>query len=266
MSSLPTRPVVQINFADFSPREGVRQLAEEVPVAFEYNGHRYAVMMASPRDLEDFAVGFSLSEGLVDRAEQVHAVLVDRLNEGVVLRITLPESASATILERQRSRPAEGSCGLCGIENVEDVLRPLPKLEALARIDAKAIARSLGALNEFQPLGRASGAMHAAAFCSPAGEVLSAREDTGRHNALDKLIGHLRRKSVDPASGFILLSARCSYELVEKTVRAGCPALVTISAPSDLAVDRAVQSGLTLVALARRDSALVLNDPGRLLS
>ena len=155
----------------------------------------------------------------------------------------------------------EGSCGLCGLQSIEDVLRPLPMLSVRPRLSAKAIEAALQSLPDHQPVGRATGAMHAAAFCDEHGRVLAVREDIGRHNALDKLTGHLARAGIDPALGFILLSARCSYELVEKTVRAGCPALVTISAPSDLAAERAHAAGLTLVALTRPDSALVVTDP-----
>ncbi len=156
---------------------------------------------------------------------------------------------------------SESSCGLCGIENIEEVLRPLPPVTARIATDRTAIANALMALPDHQPLGRATGAAHAAAFCSPAGAIELAREDVGRHNALDKLIGAMARAGIDPASGFILLSARCSYELVEKTVRAGCPMLVTISAPTSLAVERAADAGLTLVALARTDAALIVGDP-----
>lgn len=238
-----------------------RSVAVEAPVSVEVGGFGYAVMMATPADLEDYALGFALSEGLVDTPEQVRRIDAHPIEGGWALRIWLPPERNAIAVERARKRVSESSCGLCGIENIEQVLRPLPPVTARIATDRHAIAAALAALHDHQPLGRATGAVHAAAFCSPAGEILLAREDVGRHNALDKLIGALARASIDAATGFILLSARCSYELVEKTVRAGCPMLVTISAPTSLAATRAVQAGLTLVTLARADSALVVSDP-----
>ena len=238
-----------------------RRFAEEMPIALEYNGFGYAVMMATPRALEDFALGFSLSEGLVDAAKELSDCAIAAVDGGRILRLTIPEVRMAPLRERVRLRLTEGSCGLCGLQSIESVLRPLPLIASKPQITAAGLEAALAALGDHQPLGRATGAMHAAAFCAPDGSILAVREDVGRHNALDKLIGHLTHANIDPASGFILLSARCSYELVEKTVRAGCPALATISAPSDLAVERARQAGLTLLALARSDSALVASDP-----
>lgn len=250
-----------LDLSDFSTADAERPLAEEVPIAFEFNGLAYAVMMASPRDLEDFAAGFALSEGLARSLSDIGNIAIAEAQNGMVVRVAVNETLFAPVRERLRLRLVEGSCGLCGLESIEEVLRPLPPLTAEPQIDAPAITRALVELEPRQLLGLATGAMHAAAFCAPDGAVLAVREDIGRHNALDKLVGHLCRTSHDPASGFILLTARCSYELVEKTVRAGCPALVTISAPSDLAAERAKESGLTLVALARPDTALVVNDP-----
>jgi FdhD protein len=253
--------VQRLGLAD--PGDGVliRGIAVEAPVSVEVGGIGYAVMMATPSDLEDYALGFALSEGLVATVEQIERVDVHPVEGGWALRIWVPPERKAIAIERARQRVSESSCGLCGIENIEQVLRPLPPLTARIATDRAAIAAALGALREHQPLGRATGAVHAAAFCTPTGEILLAREDVGRHNALDKLIGALARAAIDPATGFILLSARCSYELVEKTVRAGCPMLVTISAPTSLAAQRAAQAGLTLVALARADAALVISDP-----
>lgn len=261
MALPPPTPVVRLPFDGSAPLPASRALAEEMPIAFEYNGLGYAVMMATPRDLADFAIGFTLAEGLAARAGEIAEIAEADVAGGKVLRISLPEANIAPLRERLRLRLVEGSCGLCGLESIEQVLRPLPALAAPPAISAAGVEQALAELGKHQPLGEATGAMHAAAFCAPDGGILAAREDVGRHNALDKLTGHLARDGIDPASGFILLSARCSYELVEKAVRAGCPALVTISAPSDLAVERARAAGLTLIALARPDSALVLSDP-----
>lgn len=236
----------------------VRALAVETPIAVEVNGVAYAVMMGTPADLEDYAVGFALAEGMVERPDQVTDLAVAELETGAILRLTLAEDRATQLLERVRMRVSEGSCGLCGLESIAEVMRPLPALPASQPVSADAIEAALLALGDHQG---GTGAMHAAAFCDRDGTIRVVREDVGRHNALDKLIGALARLAIDPAAGFILVTARCSYELVEKTVRAGCPMLVAISAPTSLAVERARNARLTLVALARGDSMLVANDP-----
>lgn len=254
-------PVRRLGLADSRDADLTRSVPIEAPVSIEVGGIGYAVMMATPADLEDYALGFALSEGLIEAPGQVRRIDVHPVEGGWTLRIWLPPERNEIALDRARKRVSESSCGLCGMENIEQILRPLPPLTARIATNRAAIAAALTALRDHQPLGRATGAVHAAAFCSPTGEILFAREDVGRHNALDKLIGALARTGTDPATGFILLSARCSYELVEKTVRAGCPMLVTISAPTSLAAERAVQAGLALVTLARADSALIVSDP-----
>lgn len=254
------RPVRKLGLAEPGDAELTRSMAVEAPVSIEVGGIGYAVMMATPANLEDYAIGFALSEGLVAAPDQVERIDVHPVEGGWALRLWVPPERKAIAIERARQRVSESSCGLCGIENIAQALRPLPPLTARIRTDRAAIAAALAALRDQQPLGQATGAVHAAAFCSPTGDIRLVREDVGRHNALDKLIGALARAGIDPAAGFVLLSARCSYELVEKTVRAGCPMLVTISAPTSLAAQRAAQAGLTLVALARPDSALIVSD------
>lgn len=244
----------------------LRPLAIEAPVAIEYNGFGYAVMMATPDRLDDFARGFTLSEGLVDAASQIEGIDVHEIADGWIVRIALPPAAMEPVIARARTRVSESSCGLCGIDNIAEVLRPMPRITARIATTREAIADALRRLHHHQPLGLRTGAMHVAAFCAPDGTIVLAAEDVGRHNALDKLIGAMARERHDAGGGFFLLSARCSFELVEKTVRAGCPLLVTISAPTSLAVDRAAQAGLALVALARRDSALVFGDPHGVLA
>ncbi|MCH2487811.1 MAG: formate dehydrogenase accessory sulfurtransferase FdhD [Erythrobacter sp.] len=255
-------PVQRIVFpGGGTARPAPRELAQETPIAFEYNGLGYAVMLASPCDLDDFAYGFTWAEGLADSVADILSLDIAELDDGAIVRIILPDDRAAPLRERLRLRLVEGSCGLCGLETIEEVLRPLPRLDDRPSVDPAAIAAALQAFRDHQPLGQATGAMHGAAWCAPDGSILAAREDIGRHNALDKLVGHMVRERHDPASGFVLLSARCSYELVEKTVRARIPALVTISAASDLAVRRAKEARLTLVSLARADGALVMSDP-----
>jgi FdhD protein len=241
--------------------DATRTLAIEAPVVVEYNGIGYAVMMATPTNLHDFAIGFSLSERLVTQASEVYEVDTIEQSDGWVLRIRLDPDRIAPVVERARQRVSESSCGLCGLESLEQVMRPLPMLRAKPQVSREALFTAIAALRDHQPMSAATGAVHGAAFCTNDGAISCVREDVGRHNALDKLIGALARDGIDPATGFFLLTARCSYELVEKTIIAGCPLLVTISAPTTIAVDRAKAHGLTLVALARSDAMLVVSDP-----
>ena len=238
-----------------------RDAPAEAPVAISFLGIGYAVMMATPLDLEDFAVGFARSERLIDDPGDVVRIDIGEAEDGILLGIELVAARHDRILERVRHRVAESSCGLCGIENLAQALRPLPAAPAPAKIAPAAIFRALEAIRDHQPSNAATGAVHAAAWCDASGEVVAAREDVGRHNAFDKLVGHMMREGRDPRAGFALLTARCSYELVEKAALAGIPLLATISAPTDLAVRRAEEAGLTLIALVRPDSVLVMVDP-----
>lgn len=246
------------HFADgrpSAPRE--RLLAVEAPVAIEINGLGYAVMMATPADLGDYAVGFCLSEQLIASPAQLLSAEASEVPAGGwMLRIQLAADDAAPLMERARLRLSEGSCGLCGIESLEQVLRPLPPVTARLDVDDAAIFRAVSALPELQPLGRVTRAVHAAAFCDLDGTVRLVREDVGRHNALDKLLGAMAQAGLGAGEGFIVLTARCSFELVQKAVLAGCPLLVTISAASTLAAQQAAAHGLRLVSLAREDSFL----------
>lgn len=245
--------------------EGVRAVPLETPIAIEFNGIGYGVMMATPADLEDFALGFTLTEGLAT-PDEVLGIEVHAVEGGFVIRVTLVQSRLEPVLGRARLRVSESGCGLCGMDNIAQVLRPLPPVQARIGTTRAAIHAALNALPALQPLSAATGAVHAAAFCAPDGTISQVREDVGRHNALDKLIGAVARAGGGFADGFFLVTSRCSYELVEKTVQVGCPLLVAISAPTSLAVERARTAGLALVALARRDSMLVLNDPHRAIA
>ena len=233
-----------------------RPVIVEAPVAIEYNGIGYAVMMATPADLEDYAFGFSLSERLIDRHEEILAIDTHRADLGWILRIQLPLEKAEKVFARARQRVSESSCGLCGMDSLEEVMRPLPPVAAQLEVPDIAIFAALSALRKHQKLNAATGSAHAAAFCATDGSILVTREDVGRHNALDKLIGALARTGLDVATGFILLTARCSLELVQKAILANCPMLVTISAATDLAIDTAAKSGLRLISLARPDGAL----------
>jgi len=246
---------------DGSTKAQHRKVPVEAPLAISFLGIGYAVMMATPIDLTDFAYGFARSERLIDTAADVISVEIREEERGVLLGMELAPARHGRVLARVRHRVGESSCGLCGIENLEQALRPLPLLPAPARIEPAAIFRALEAIRAHQPLNAETGAVHAAAWCDAHGTVLAAREDVGRHNAFDKLTGHCLRERLEMGVGFVLLTARCSYELVEKAALAGVPMLVTISAPTSLAVERAKEAGLTLVALARSDSVLVMSDP-----
>jgi FdhD protein len=239
-------------------REILRDLAIEMPVAIEINGLGYAVLMATPVDLADLAYGFLLTERLIDTAADILDVDEQETPVGAIVRITVRAAMAERLAQRVRHRTSDSSCGLCGIENLEQAMRPLPPLPVpppRAETDA-AIFTSLEALRANQPLSRATGAVHAAAQCAADGTILAVREDVGRHNAFDKLIGAMLRAGESWQDGFALLTSRCSYELVEKAVLARCPMLATISAPTDLAVRRAAEAGLALRVLARPDALL----------
>ncbi|MGY4395721.1 FdhD protein [Sphingomonas sp. UYAg733] len=254
-----TRPVF---FDRITPDGGhddvVRAVAVEAPVSLEFNGIGYAVMMASPADLEDFAIGFALSERLVEDRGEILAIDHHVAPAGHILRVTLAETRTEILLGRVRHRVSDSSCGLCGIDNLEQALRPLPVITAASQADEAAIFAALASLRKMQPLNRKTGAVHAAARCRSDGTIIAVREGVGRHNAFDKLIGAMARAGRDWDGGFALLSSRCSYELVEKAALSGCPLLVTISAPTTLAGARARAAGVRLVVLARPDAALVM--------
>lgn len=233
-----------------------RAVPVEMPVAVEVNGIGYAVLMATPADLTDLALGFLLTERLIGSSADmidVEAVAVER---GLLLRVRLVAGSAEAVVERVRHRTSDSSCGLCGIENLEQALRPLPILLEAARADDAAIFRALDVIGAHQALNRLTGAVHAAALCDADGAVRLVREDVGRHNAFDKLIGAALHAGLAWDGGFALLTSRCSYELVEKAVLAGCPMLATVSAPTSLALARAAEAGLVLRTLARRDAFL----------
>lgn len=242
--------------ADGSARPIEREVATETPVAMEVNGFGYAVLMASPADLEDLVTGFALSEGLIDRVDDIEQIDSHEAEAGLILRLRIAAHLTDRLGERLRPRLSDSSCGLCGLENIQQVMRPLPPVRSVCDAGPAAIFRARATLADAQPLNAKTGAVHAAALASPDGTIRLVREDVGRHNAFDKLIGAMARARLDWDSGFALLSSRCSFELVEKAVMAGCPMLVTISAPTSLAVDRAREAGLRLAVLARQDSLL----------
>jgi FdhD protein len=239
-------------------------VAEEVPVALEYNGISHAVMLATPLDLEDFALGFSLSEDILATADELYAVEEESSALGITLRLRVAGAAFARLKDRRRSMSGRTGCGLCGTESLAQVMRAQPPLPDGAVLHRQAISRAMAQFHDLQTLQRATGAVHAAAWCSAAGEVMYLREDVGRHNALDKLIGALARAGVDASTGFIAVTSRASFEMVQKAAAAGVPLLAAVSAPTSLAVQTATRARLTLVGFARQQDLVVYTHPARL--
>jgi len=240
-------------------------VAEEVPVALEFNGISHAVMLATPLDLEDFALGFSLSEGILDHAHELYAVETGESELGITVRLQVSSAAFARLKQRRRTIAGRTGCGLCGTESLAHVSRELPLLaDPAGPLERQAIARAMLQVQSLQTLQQATGAVHAAAWCSADGEVQWLREDVGRHNALDKLIGALANNDVDASGGFIAVTSRASFEMVQKTAMAGVPLLAAVSAPTSFAVATAERARLTLVGFARKDDLAVYSHPGRL--
>lgn len=239
------------------------QVAEEVPVAIVYNGMSHVVMMATPADLEDFALGFSLTEELVRSPADVLSVTIVRYSRGIELQVTVAEACEAEIAGRNRRLTGRTGCGLCGAESVDAVLRPLRRVSEGPGISAAALHLAIESLAGMQPLNAAAGAVHAAGWASNDGTVLLVREDVGRHNALDKLIGALARAGTDPASGFVVVTSRASFEMVQKTTVFGAPLLAAISGATGLAVRVAEQAGLTLVGFVRGQRHTIYTHPQR---
>lgn len=242
--------------ADGSRVPEQRWIAAETPIAFEINGLGYAVLLATPDNLGDLALGFALSERLIDTPSELLDLDIFVREHDAIVRMTVSEPHAARLRGRVRHRATDSSCGLCGIENLEELLRPLPNVTARSEADDEAIFAALNALSQAQQLNRATHAVHAAAFCDGEGRIVMAREDVGRHNAFDKLIGAMAAAGEAWDGGFALLTSRCSFELVEKAVLANCPLMVTVSAPTGLALARARDAGLALKVVARPDALL----------
>jgi FdhD protein len=244
--------------------EGRRAVPEETPVALSYNGGTYAVMMATPHDLEDFAVGFSLSEGIVGSAGEIRSLDVVVLDDGVELRMWLADDKADRLSARRRHIAGPTGCGLCGVESIAAALRPAAIVSSEARFAPSQIMAAMQALPALQQLNLETRAVHAAAFWTPARGIAALREDVGRHNALDKLAGALARDKTMTTDGMVLLTSRVSVEMVQKTASLGAPLLVSVSAPTALAIRMADAAGITLVAIARADGFEVFTHAGRI--
>ena len=246
--------------------QGERAVAVEVPVQVGYADVSFAVMMLTPADLEDFAYGFSLTEGMIDTAADIRKVTLGEAAEGLTCRIDLVGQKLHQHLARQRAMTGRTGCGVCGIDDLDALKRAAASSTTAPTVEIAAIERALSALDDKQVLNAATRAVHAAAWADASGAILYIREDVGRHNALDKLIGALLRAGVAPLSGFIVITSRCSFEMVEKAVTFGARTLVAISAPTSLAIERAKALDLAMIAIARRDTVTIFNGVERVLT
>jgi FdhD protein len=251
MSTSHPVPVVNWRSGHADPEPVEDRIAAEVPVALTYNRVSHVVMMATPSDLEDFGLGFSLTEGLIGAPSDLLATRIIPRPGGVELAMTIAEDWFDRLATHRRNMAGRTGCGLCGAENIEQALRYPEPVKHTLSVSHPVLERAVLALDRHQPLQADTGATHGAAWCGLDGEVLQLREDVGRHNALDKLIGGLFRQGFDPSSGFALVSSRASYEMVYKAAAAGIELLVAVSAPTTLAVEFAERSGVTLVGFAR---------------
>lgn len=246
---------------------GTREkVAEETPVALAYNRTPHVVMMATPRDLEDFAVGFSLTEELVTSPAEILGIEVVRYSRGIELLLTVDESRMEAIAARGRRLVGRTGCGVCGAESFDAVMKQVHPVAPGGAIRVGAIGRAMEALRTRQPLNAATGAVHAAGWARPNGDITLVREDVGRHNALDKLVGALRTSGVDPSDGFVVVTSRASFEMVQKTTVLGARLLAAISGPTGLALRVARESGLTLAGFVREDRVTVYVHPERVVA
>jgi formate dehydrogenase accessory protein FdhD len=246
------------------PYEGRDCVAEEVPVAFEFNGVSHAVMMATPADLEDFAVGFSVTEGIVETAAQIYDCEWTSSQLGYTLHLQIAASCFESLKQRRRSLTGRTGCGLCGAESLVHAVHQPAVLAVAPCFDAAAVAHAVDSLRAHQTLLAATGATHAAAWCTAHGDIAVLREDVGRHNALDKLVGALVREGRSAEAGFITITSRASYEMVQKTVAAGVGLLAAVSGVTGLAVQVAQDAGLTLAGFARGENLSIYSHHERL--
>jgi FdhD protein len=242
---------------------GQRLIAEETAIAFTYNGNSHAVMMATPADLEDFAVGLSLTERIVESAHDISDLEIVSSEFGVELRMWIPEPHMKPYSARRRHLAGPTGCGLCGIESLSEASRPGRRVGVGLHVAPEAISAAMAALPPAQMLNRETRATHASAFWQPGNGIVAIREDVGRHNALDKLVGSLAHRRIDGASGIVLLTSRISVEMVQKTAILGASILVAVSAPTALAVRIAEACGITLIAIARGRYFEIFSHPDR---
>jgi FdhD protein len=259
----PVHQLVHMRLTEAGNEQATAPVAAEVPVALVYNGRPHAVMMCTPADLEDFGVGFTVSEQIA-AATEVQRVDVVRYARGIELQIEIPADAAERLQQRGRAIAGRTGCGLCGVETIDEALREPAPVQSTLRVSRAALWRAAEQLDTHQPMNAETHAIHAAAWATADGAVQIAREDVGRHNALDKVIGALARSDLDPATGFIIVTSRASYELVQKAAAVNVPLLAAVSRPTALAVELADTAGITLVGLLRGRSANVHTHPERI--
>lgn len=234
-------------------------VADESPVALVYNGISYAVMMATPLNLEAFALGFSLSEGLIDDASELYGIDVERSDQGYQVHLNIAAKRMVELKARRRNMAGRTGCGLCGTESLSQAIRPISPVVGVALPPTQAIEHAITTMENHQPLQNTTGALHGAGWCDLNGEIQLLREDIGRHNALDKLIGSLYHQQTYLPNGFALISSRASYEMVHKASTAGISTLVAVSAPTSLAIRLAAEANLNLIGFARPGRFIIYN-------
>ncbi|MEX1166134.1 MAG: formate dehydrogenase accessory sulfurtransferase FdhD [Hydrogenophaga sp.] len=238
-------------------------VAEEVPVALVFNGISHAVMLASPNDLEDFALGFALTEGVLADRSELYGLEIERDARGITVSLDVASACEWRLKERRRYLAGRTGCGLCGTESLDQVGRDVPPVHPVS-VPLGALAKGQLALREWQALQQLTGAAHAAAWCDFGGQIVLLREDIGRHNALDKLVGALFEAGFDPLGGWVLVTSRASFEMVQKTAMAGAGVLAAVSAPTSMALDLAERCGLALAGFVRGDDFVAYTQPQRL--
>lgn len=239
-------------------------IAEEVPVSLIYNGTPHVVMLASPTNLEEFALGFSITEGIIKNPKELLSARVYNRSNGIEVQIKIPEQRFQCMADKGRNLTGRTGCGLCGASTLKQAIREPSPVNGELTLSADQLQSALTGIKQHQKLNRLTGAVHAAAWAVPGQGILDVREDVGRHNALDKLIGFLLRTDKDLSAGFVIVTSRASYEMVQKTAWVGITLLTAISAPTGLAIRLADEAGLTLIGFARDDQHVVYTHPQRL--